>query len=255
MMKKKVASVVLLASAITLAGCNTTQFKHDASAAWTGFSNSMAEFGKALGEHIQIVLIPSDQREVERKTQQALNEGGDGQNIAVKGEQVQGNIRAVRTRQETRNMQMARVKTVDAPENMKLIGTIHEVIKASAVNVRKGPSTQRPIITTVKRGTHLTAVGEVNNGKWILVAKDGTSFGYIYHTLLKEVPTEQVAAKAEPQQNVIDLDALFEEEGTVTEEVAAVTECRDMEADLKTAKEQSKSEFTACKGADGVWEL
>lgn len=255
MNRQVLKAVVLFSFVVLISGCNTAQIKQDAANAWDRVSTSVVEFSTKLGEQINIALNPNDQRTVEQKTQEALNSAGDGQSVSVIGENVQGNIRAVRTRQETRNMEMARVKTVDAPKNLELMGALHEAT-APSINVRKGPSTQRPIITAISKGQRITAVGSVSNGKWILVAQDGTAFGYVYHSLLKEVPASNIAQQSQQtEEDVVDLDALFEEEGTVVEEVVAVTECRDLKADLKTSHEDTSSEFTACKGADGVWEI
>lgn len=251
-----------------------------------------AALGAALGNYIGAELDEADAAKVEENAVAALENSKDGETVtwANPDTKVDAKLTPVSTRTEMRNMQIARLKTVDAPGELEVIGQPYEV-KGSKLFVRTGPSTQKPIATSIQRGDVVTAVGRVAGSDWILVAREGKSFGYVHGDYVepasdeslanalaeKKAKKEQIAQtvtdkdKAQQQATAIDLDAwepniresnaidldevFVEDEDVVVEKVASKTECREMEANIKTEKDNTVDKFTACKTADGAWEL
>ncbi len=52
-------------------------------------------------------------------------------------------------------------------------------------NVRAGPSTSTTRITTLRKGTRVTVLGEATDGDWYRVARGGAALGYIYGPLIR----------------------------------------------------------------------
>ncbi len=51
-------------------------------------------------------------------------------------------------------------------------------------NVRAGPSTGAARITTLRKGTRVTVLGEATDGDWFRIARDGKALGYVYAPLI-----------------------------------------------------------------------
>jgi len=236
-------------------------------------------FGKLIGAHLEA----RDQAAVANKSAQAFNNAVDGEAVQWVNPDTKASATLTprNTRIETRNMKIARLKSVQAPGEMALIGKPYAV-KGTSVNVRSGPSARNPIIHTVRKGEIYNAVGRVKGTPWIMVASKGKSFGYIHDSLLvpasetevnaeidKRIAAKQTASAVDldvidldamaptlRETDAVDLDAKFANDKDVVVEVASVaTECRELQATVSTPNDQSKSSFTACKAPDGAWEL
>jgi len=69
-------------------------------------------------------------------------------------------------------------------------------------NVRERPDVKSPRVTTLSKGSEITALGKVRDKNWYLVARDGKELGYVFGTLLGEPeaePETRVAAALEPK--------------------------------------------------------
>ena len=69
-------------------------------------------------------------------------------------------------------------------------------------NVRERPDVKSPRVTTLSKGSEITALGKVRDKNWYLVARDGKELGYVFGTLLGEPeaePETRVAAAPEPK--------------------------------------------------------
>lgn len=155
-----------------------------------------AVIGGVLGNVIGAHLDEQDAAAVTHTSADALENADDGETITWSNPEtnVKAELTPVETRAEKRNMKIARLKTVEAPGEMILIGRPYEVT-GSSVNVRTGPGLDRPVNTTVQRGDVLTAVGKVTGAEdaWIMVAREGRSFGYVHGSLLAPASDEAIA--------------------------------------------------------------
>lgn len=248
-MKNKIIPIALASTLLT--GCNEAMVRQNTQAILSDLERNINTFTAALDQQIKIAMSSNDRTLINQSANDLLNGRDD---VKINGENVSGSMRVTNTSVETRNMKIAKIKTVDAPNNLKVIGKPYAVTAAS-VNVRSGPSTSKPIITNVKQSSTFEVVGSVENGTWYLISNNGTSFGYVFHTLMKEADKNTTTKNAITGEQAIDLDSLFADQGIELDDVAAETECKEIESTLSGNGETENSSFTACKGSDGVWEI
>lgn len=73
------------------------------------------------------------------------------------------------------------------PEWVPTVPTV--VVKASAANIKEGPSIQSATLITVRQGTMLEKVGE--EGSWVKVKLESGEMGWIYGDLVEQSLTSQ----------------------------------------------------------------
>ena len=68
-----------------------------------------------------------------------------------------------------------------------LVRSPSRYITLKDVNVRKGPKTSAPKITTISKGVRVSAAGKAKGTKWIAIKKDGKDLGFVYGRVLATV--------------------------------------------------------------------
>ncbi|MFC4235078.1 SH3 domain-containing protein [Thalassospira xianhensis] len=228
-----------------------------------------ATAGYMIGDWIGGMLDPTDAEAVQQRTNQTLDAGNDGDVVTWNNPDTGASAEIVptNTRQVAAKVEVQRPKVVASPVGMTIVGEERVVTKGA--NVRSAPSTDSDVLTGLRAGDRINAVGSVANGNWYLVGRDGKAIGYVYHTLLAEpnvIPDMQMAAAdtaqdpeaakvaeekvVERDSDVIDLDAEFE-----TETLIVQTTCRDVSMTVSDGSESEQKNYSACKSPDGVWEL
>lgn len=228
-----------------------------------------ATAGYMIGDWVGGMLDPKDAEAVQRQTTQTLNAGNDGETVSWQNPDTGASAEIIpsNTRQVTAQVEVQRPKVVASPVGMTIVGEERVITKGA--NVRAAPSTDSDVLTGLREGDRINAVGTVSKGNWYLVGRDGKAIGYVYHTLLAEPnaapETHMVAAAAtedpeaakvadekvvERDSEVIDLDAEFE-----TETLVVQTTCRDLSMTVSDGNETEQKNYSACKSPDGVWEL
>ncbi|WP_417810710.1 SH3 domain-containing protein [Thalassospira alkalitolerans] len=227
-----------------------------------------ATAGYMIGDWVGGMLDPKDAEAVQNTTTQTLDAGNDGEKVTWKNPDTGASAEIVptNTRQVTAKVEVQRPKIIASPVGMMIVG--EERVVAKGANVRAAPTIEADILTGLKAGDRVNAVGSVDDGNWYLIGRNGKAIGYVYHTLLTvpdavpEVEVAQVsvddidAKKIEQEEvqvtsdDVIDLDAEFE-----TETLIVQTTCRDLSMTVSDGSETEQKNYSACKSPDGVWEL
>lgn len=203
--------------------------------------------GRALGQ----MLDEQDQIAMQERSAYALANARDGQQINWQSSRTgaQAVLTPTGTRQVNRQMTLIRDERVAVAPNLELIGETYAA--KSNTNVRAGASTDYPVVNTVSAGQLVDVVGQVQGTNWYLVSRDRVSIGYIRRDLLTQ-PTTVAHRLQEP----IDLDQVQLRQGQVADTITASTMCRTMEYTVEGADGGTGSDsFSACKAADGTWEL
>ncbi|WP_114089910.1 SH3 domain-containing protein [Thalassospira profundimaris] len=245
--------------------------------------------GYMIGDWLGGMLDPQDAKSVQKTTSVALENQPDGRVVSWSNPDTgaKAEITPRNTRKVAKEVAVQRPKVVASPVGMTIVGA--DRIVAKGANVRAAPSTSSDVLTSLKAGTLVTAVGSVSNGEWYLVGRGNKAVGYVYHTLLSmPVPTveptqvevaksevndtseviektvstssvksevtynkqEPVVETAEVSSDVIDLDTEFE-----TETLLVQTECRDVSMKISNGTDVKQQNYSACKAPDGVWEI
>lgn len=203
--------------------------------------------GRALGQ----MLDEQDQIAMQERSAYALANASDGQQVNWRSSRTgaRATLTPTGTRQEMRQMTLIRDQRISVAPNLELIGESY--VAKSTSNVRAGASTGYPIVNAVSAGQAVDVVGKVSGSNWYLVSRDRVSIGYVHGDLLRRSST--VTARL---QEPIDLDQVQLRQGQVVDTITASTTCRTMEYSVEGANGQSGNDsFSACKAADGSWEL
>lgn len=70
-------------------------------------------------------------------------------------------------------------------------------------NVRRGPSTDYPIVTKLSSGDGVDAVGKVVGEDWMLIATDDVIRGYVYRLLMIKAPGTELELAGGPRRQAI----------------------------------------------------
>ena len=80
------------------------------------------------------------------------------------------------------------IKTVEAAPKFQSLGFINGTVTATALNVRKGPSTNYEVVCTVKKGTTVKIFGKIDN--WYAIYEPGTGcVGCVHSRYIKVAGT------------------------------------------------------------------
>lgn len=224
--------------------------------------------GGLLGNQIGKYLNEQDRAELENYSLEQLNKDKSEQTTTWKSSTT-GALADVKTSESNikeKPVEIVKIKEVEVDPDLTLVGETY-VTKAS-MNVRAQPRVGNNKVGGMAMGTEFTAVGKTKNN-WMLVAQNGITVGYVSAKpeYIEPANSEKSAMRAEG----IDLDALDDEVVSAginlddidldkieidKTEVLAKTECRTVSYDITAADGQSgQSDFNACRGADGAWEL
>lgn len=275
---------VMLASAITLAGCAGMQdnpmFSKEnmgtligvgagallGSQVGSGDGRKLAILAGALaggylGKTIGARLDERDRQALAAQTTNALNASRDGQTINWQSEHSGATARITPIATETRTQQTSikRSARVQQVSNLALLNQAYQT--TAGVNIRNAPSTSGERIGSLAKGTTFTALGRTDNN-WIAVGRQGVTVGYIHAPLTQPV---QNTAKADA---ATDLDSMvispndtnlagfnLDDMDLVTERVVATTQCRTLQYEVTVDGATDRAQTKACQGADGAWEL
>ncbi len=231
-----------------------------------------ASLGSYIGGRIGASLDKKDQEALHRKSLAVLNSSQD-QNLTSEWKsdhsQAKATINAKPISRQNANIGIVKLKQVEKVPYVKLIGKPYETLVST--NVRAGTSTKTSIVGGMAKGSSFTAVGVTPNN-WLLVARNGITLGYVYAPLAIEQQNKARSEEApELRQKAFDLDAISDVESSINgidldgfdldsmdlveETIVAETECRDLEINIENKNQQKKESFSACKAADGSWEL
>jgi len=282
-MKKRVP-ILVLASAVTLSGCNTLSQQDSllskenigtvlgtgvgllvGSQIGDGNGRRLAMLagalaGGMLGKHIGAGLDERDRLALAQETQQALltAQDGEAQQWRSSHSGASATITPVSTQTQTQSAGLRRTAKVINVDKLALINAPYEVTKG--VNIRRGPSTSYERIGSLAAGTSFTALGRTDND-WIAVGRKGVAVGYIYAPLTRPVTlTEQdtatdldtlVVSNSNPDQSGFDLDSME----IVTDQITASTQCRTVEYNIQASTGNESEQVELCQAADGAWEL
>ena len=82
-----------------------------------------------------------------------------------------------------------------APPELDAIDAPYVALKNA--NVREQPDAKSPHVTTLSKGSEITALGKVKGKNWYLVSRDGKKLGYVFGPLLSELGTERIGKEEE----------------------------------------------------------
>lgn len=90
-------------------------------------------------------------------------------------DKVNETVAAVARQQPKSTTQSGGLNILDAP-----------YVTLKNANVRERPDIESGRVTMLAKGTHVTALGRVENGNWYLVARDGEKLGYVFGSFIAE---------------------------------------------------------------------
>lgn len=214
-----------------------------------------------IGNRIGAMLDDRDEQALQARTQAALRTQRD--NAATRWSSdhstASATIVPLNSRVETRPMRIVRDTNVAPAPRLDVIGA--KYVARSAANVRAAPSEDAAVTTSLRPGSAVWAVGKVPDRPWIMVARNGTSIGYLDADAIAPARRTQAASatpfdldSTAPVRTPADLDALGP--GEKADMVTASVACRDIRTTAKGADGQTMSnQQTACKSPDGAWQL
>jgi uncharacterized protein YgiM (DUF1202 family) len=98
------------------------------------------------------------------------------------------------------------------------------------INVRQGPSTNNPVVTTLEPGTEVRVLGRNSDGSWINIQLDDGTEGWVSAELLEIQEPQSSSEKPRAMARVMAQEVTPTPEGEATAEVAAESAVDDVEA-------------------------
>lgn len=232
--------------------------------------------GGVIGNYIGSSLDEKDQKRLEAKSIETLENSKDGETAEWTSDsgKTKATIKVNNTQKVERQTAILKDKRVATPTNLELIGKTYKAVKYS--NVRSGPSTDYEILSVLRKEEQFTAVGKVVDRNWVMVGKNNKTIGYVHASLVKSVSVEvasvdsstleknkdAVRPKSQALRTAIDLDDLekdqaidLDAEGLVVERVDTTSICRDIDMAIVSEGQTDSNSFKACKASDGAWEI
>lgn len=264
------------AVSLVLTGCQSTdqQTGQTLAALAGGLGGALlgAQFGKGTGQMVGVAvgalagtvagsmiygaLTKEDQAAVRQTAATALNAPANAQPTEWKNPDTgtTAQVAAAPPTTEVREVKIVREKKVAPAPGLELIGAPYQT--TADINVRAAPSTGAEIMTGLKNGETVTAVGKVAGGGWIMVARGKRTIGYVSAGYLAPAAEKTKPALKAPADIDKEIAAEAQARDLAIDTVTAKTECRAATSTITDAKgETEKSQFTACKAADGAWEI
>lgn len=210
--------------------------------------------GEQFGSSIGNMLDNMDRKALARKQRQLLAAQGDNHTVTWQSDHssMRATITASNTRQEEKSIRIVRNANVAAPGPLHAIGARYHVVSATPVYL--SPSTSATVAMTLPTHATIMVVGRLTGQNWMLVSQQGRSIGYVMDSALQPVTaTSHHAADT----NAFDLDAAPAAPAgkTVSSTVNASVTCRDLKTVATDRGKSSTATETACRSAQGVWEL
>lgn len=283
-MKRSIKSVAsVLAIVILVTGCQTTGSSSGNSRQKEGAGTAIGAvagaivgslFGKGSGRLVGVALgtivggyvgnrigahlDEQDAKIMEAKSLEALDNNRDGQSVAWNNPDTgtTGNLKPVSTQYIQRETKIIKYKKVQVTPELELVSGNYVALKGS--NVRAGASTNTEKLNFLNTGDMVQAVGKTPDGRWLLVARNNRTIGYVYAPLVDHADNVQVTStlRTKEQNDAVFGEVSLNDADYETETIIAKTECRVMEYDYtKKDGKSSNDQFTACKTSDGAWEL
>ena len=204
------------------------------------------QFGSSIGN--------MDRKALARKQQQLLAAQGDNHAVTWQSDHssMHATITTTNTRQEKKSIRIVRNANVAAPGSLHAIGARYQVVSATPVYL--SPSTSATVAMTLPTHATIMVVGRLTGQNWMLVSQQGCAIGYVMDSALQPVTaTSHHAAST----NAFDLDAAPAAPAgkTVSSTVNASVTCRDLKTVATDKGRSSTATETACRSAQGMWEL
>lgn len=155
-----------------------------------------------------------------------------------------GTVKATKVKDRSRKRPVKVLKgKVETVPPMEAVGKAYQA--KSATNVRGGPGTDYVIVSRLKGGQDVTAMGLVKGTNWYLVGENDVGIGYVRRDLLRRASA--TAPASSPLTSGV--------QGPVVEEEVAVTEaCYSVQQTVETSDGKTGEEtVTRCRGPNG-WE-
>jgi surface antigen len=227
-----------------------------------------ALIGGAIGNRIGAMLDEQDQQALQQQARLALINQPDNSKIVWTSPKSDATATVVPQNTHTEARSVTVVSNADitsAPIDYR--GSVYQVLKTA--NVRRAPSGDAGLVTTLPAGSTIWAVGEVHGQPWIMVAEHGKAIGYVSKPLLSQAPTPALqavgAGPASPSPSAssdIDLPPLRSQQALKTlgpnekaNTVVASVTCREISTTATAKGETATSVQSACQSPDGAWQL
>jgi len=263
-MGNNIKTIIIVGLALSLVNCKTIEglSKEDygtAIGAITGaaIGNNVSDDNRALstvlgtaggaylGKVIGRMLDERDQQRLTLSTQETMRTGeAQRWHNPDTGVTAETSVKESSTQKQQVEVKVFKGKVTEVPP-LNLIGEEYRANKK--VNVRGGPGTDYVVVDELAVGEHTNVVGEVIGKSWYMVSRGGVGSGFVYSSLLTEVPLEDWSV-AETEESipvgVVDV-------ATVT----ATRDCRVVTQEITLENgESAVEEVTACRGPNG-WEI
>ncbi|MCE2577695.1 hypothetical protein NO263_06750 [Gluconacetobacter entanii] len=210
--------------------------------------------GETFGSSIGNMLDNMDRKALARRQQQLLMAQGDNRTVTWQSDHstMRATITTSNTRQEDKSIRIVRNADVAAPGSIHAIGARYQVTSSSPVYL--SPSTSATVAMTLPTHSVIMVVGQLTGQNWMLVSQHGRSIGYVAASSLQPLSAGSHHAAT---SGTFDLDAApaAPEGKTVSSNVNASVTCRDLKTVATDKGKSSTSTETACRSAQGVWEL
>jgi len=189
----RIASLVVISA--LMSGCKGETLQEKVSYGFKQTTEFVSDVGAKIGDKLGVELKKEEAAEVEQTTAGALNKAKDGETVVwSNGDGVNAKFTPSNSRTEKRSMRIARLKGVQPPEELDLIGQPYRIIVRSA-KVRAAWTTKSKWVRSVAQDNIVTVIGQVRGTNWYMVSKANRAIGYIRNDLMSPA-TEMDIARA-----------------------------------------------------------
>jgi hypothetical protein len=187
--------------------------------------------------------------------------------------------RPVETKQVKSAVTIARPPEIAAPPALIVLGKTY--IATTSANVRAAPDISAKIVSGLRAQQRFQAIGLVQGTHWIMVARNNRTIGYVHESLVEEAPPHYAkviyadpdtappipagdnmdspppVTDQQPELRKKNTAAGFDldDPNLVVDDIPAEQTCRVMDVHVEKGDQAQADRFTACKSADGAWEI
>ncbi len=200
--------------------------------------------GGWIGHKIGQYLDEQDKQKLAQSSHDAI-ETGETQTWSNPETKNSGQVAVVDDRQEEANVKVRVLKDrVEEVPPLDMVGQRYSL--TSNANLRGGPSNNYKVLTTLKKGVVVDAIGKVQGKSWMMVGQNQVGNGFIHSSLMAPAPEDAALTDTAQQETPA---------GEIAEESVVVNRtCRTVRQTVTLADGTvQEEEITACKGPNG-WE-
>lgn len=228
-MTSKLRLTILAIGAITISACETIPYISSDDGQKAGADNYAAGsvFSGQLKKDDRVALEAAFLRAMDTGTPQRWN-GRQAVGEVYPGSYSLGNLK---------NDPSERIRSARADLDLAPVLETEQglYVLTRNSNVRRGPSTDYPIVTKLSSGDGVDAVGKVVGEDWMLIATDDVIRGYVYRRLMIKAPGTELELAGGPRRQA-EL-------------------CREYRQKMSRFSTTDEWEGAACKGNDGTWRV